>query len=207
MTSSFPDFSYEKQYQGVICGVDEAGRGPWAGPVVAAAVIITDSDAMPAGIHDSKKLTASTRNALLNDIQNNSEWCVGIATPEEIDNINILQATLLAMKRAVDGLPRKVDVALIDGNQLPKLDCAMECIKKGDSRSLSIAAASIIAKVTRDRMMAEAALTYPEYGFEKHAGYGTPQHQAALAQHGVTPLHRKSFKPIKLLLAQAEQAA
>ena len=202
MTSSFPDFSYEQQYDGIVCGVDEAGRGPWAGPVVAAAAIIPDVNLMPAGIHDSKKLTAAKREALLSDIQNNSEWAVGIATAEEIDNINILQATLLAMKRAVEGLPKNVNVALVDGNQPPKLDCQIECIKKGDSKSLSIAAASILAKVTRDRMMAEAALVYPEYGFEKHAGYGTPQHQAALAQHGVTPLHRRSFKPIRLILGE-----
>jgi len=202
MTSSFPDFSYEQKHHGIICGADEAGRGPWAGPVVAAAAIIPDINAMPMGIHDSKKLTAAKREALMSDIQNNSEWAVGIATADEIDNINILQATLLAMKRAVEGLPRSVDVALVDGNQSPKLDCTIECIKKGDSKSLSIAAASIIAKVTRDRMMAEAALQFPEYGFEKHAGYGTPQHQAALAQYGVTPLHRKSFKPIRLLLGE-----
>ena len=202
MTSSFPDFSYEQHYDGIVCGVDEAGRGPWAGPVVAAAAIIPNVSLMPQGIHDSKKLTAVKREALLNDIQNNSEWSVGIASTEEIDDINILQATLLAMKRAVEGLPRRVDVALIDGNQPPKLDCTIECIKKGDSKSLSIAAASIIAKVTRDRLMAEAARQYPEYGFENHAGYGTPQHQAALAQHGVTALHRRSFKPIRMLLGE-----
>lgn len=184
-----------------ICGIDEAGRGPWAGPVVAAAVIL-DKDNIPNGLRDSKKLSAKARAAIEIDIKNSAlAYSIGIATPQEIDDINILRATFLAMQRAFDALNPTADFALIDGNKAPKIDAPTMTIIKGDDKSASIAAASILAKNHRDQIMIEAHETYPQYGFDSHMGYGVPQHIAALAEHGPCPLHRKSFKPIRELMA------
>lgn len=197
-----PDFSLEEAHGGVVAGIDEAGRGPWAGPVVAAAVILHPAH-IPDGINDSKKLTARKREALYEVIRTQHQVGVGLATPEEIDALNILAATMLAMQRAVEALPTAPTLALVDGNRAPKLRCPVRTIIGGDAKSLSIAAASIMAKVTRDRLMAELSREYPGYGFERHAGYGTPAHQQALAMLGVTPQHRKSFKPIREYLERA----
>ena len=188
-----------------VCGVDEAGRGPWAGPVVAAALLFQPDDTIPRGLNDSKKLNAGAREELFEKLTaRNIIHGVGIATVEEIDSLNIWGATQLAMRRAVVALSLAPDVALVDGKLKPRdMPCAIEPVIGGDGISLSIAAASIIAKVTRDRIMAEHALAYPHYGFERHAGYGTPAHQQALATHGVTPLHRRSFAPIRALLERA----
>jgi len=202
-----PDFSYEDAALasgfGLICGVDEAGRGPWAGPVVAGAVIL-DRAIMPpslvGGLDDSKKLKPARRRALLKDLQDVAVIGIGVADVAEIDEINILQATMLAMTRAVGDLSAKPDVALIDGNKAPNLTCSTECVVKGDGKSLSIAAASIVAKVTRDNIMARLAETFPGYGWERNAGYGTREHQGALASLGVTTEHRKSFAPIRKIL-------
>jgi ribonuclease HII len=184
----------------LICGVDEAGRGPWAGPVCAAAVIL-DQAHIPAGLNDSKKLTAAKREALFPLIMAAADVGVGLVSAAEIDEINILQATYLAMSRAVAALKAKPTLALIDGNRAPKLFCATQTIIGGDAESLSIAAASIIAKVTRDRLMCELDKTFPAYGFAMHKGYGTSAHAAALAQHAPCTEHRKSFKPIRALLS------
>ncbi len=190
---------FEKNYPAPLCGVDEVGRGPWAGAVVAAAVILNPLH-IPAGINDSKKLSAKKREIICAELKKHAQWAIGIASVEEIDQLNILQASLLAMRRAVLALPSPPAFALVDGNRAPDLPCPCETIIKGDSISISIAAASIIAKVTRDNMLTELAREYPQYGFEKHAGYGTKQHQLALAEHGITPEHRRSFAPIKALL-------
>ena len=184
----------------IIAGVDEAGRGPWAGPVVAAAVVL-DPLRMPTGIADSKKLTAERREALFDEIFSTAQVGVAFADAERIDRDNILAATMWAMQRAVTELPRAPSLVLVDGNRAPPLECAIETIVKGDALSLSIAAASIIAKVSRDRMMARLDAQYPGYGFAQHKGYGTAQHSAALAEYGVTPLHRRSFKPVRMVLA------
>ncbi|QIE56271.1 ribonuclease HII [Pikeienuella piscinae] len=198
---TIPDFSFERATAAVpVAGVDEAGRGPWAGPVVAAAVIL-DPSSTPAGLNDSKKLTARRRAALFAALAPVAGIGVGIASVEEIDRLNILNATYLAMRRAVDALPEAPAFALIDGNRLPPdLPCPAEAVVKGDARSLSIAAASIVAKVTRDRIMAALAETHPEYGWESNAGYGVAAHRAALIAHGVTPHHRRSFRPIHNML-------
>lgn len=180
----------------IIAGVDEAGRGPWAGPVVAAAVVL-DPDAIPAGIADSKKLTAERRDALFDEIFAAAQVGIAFADAERIDRDNILAATMWAMQRAVAALEPAPSLVLVDGNRAPPLECAVETVVKGDALSLSIAAASIVAKVSRDRMMARLDLQYPGYGFAQHKGYGTAQHSAALARHGVTPLHRRSFKPVR----------
>ena len=177
----------------VICGVDEAGRGPLAGPVFAAAVILPEGHIIE-GVNDSKKLSEKKREMLFDKI---IEECVcysiGTASEKEIDEINILQATYLAMKRAVDGLEIRPDYVLIDGNRMPPLDIPAETIVKGDGKSASIAAASIIAKVSRDRYMLELAKKYPQYEFEKHKGYGTKLHYEKIAEHGISDIHRKSF--------------
>lgn len=177
----------------VICGVDEAGRGPLAGPVFAAAVILPEGHIIE-GVNDSKKLSEKKREMLFDKI---IEECVcysiGTASEKEIDEINILQATYLAMKRAVEGLEIKPDYVLIDGNRMPPLDIPAETIVKGDGKSASIAAASIIAKVSRDRYMLELAEKYPQYEFEKHKGYGTKLHYEKIAEHGISDIHRKSF--------------
>lgn len=205
---AFPSLEREQHYApSLVCGVDEAGRGPWAGPVVAAAVILNPMN-IPAGIHDSKKLSPVKRDMLYQQIIECSvSYAIAQAAVEEIDALNILGATMLAMRRAVAGLSIMPSVALIDGNRSPALEnMHIETMVKGDSRSLSIAAASILAKVTRDRMMQELDVQYPHYGFAKHAGYGTPQHQQALATHGITPHHRKSYAPIRALMAHKEAA-
>lgn len=203
-----PDFSIEHTFKGLIAGVDEAGRGPWAGPVVAGAAILDQHTLDPdlvAGLDDSKKLTPKRREALFQVLQDSpaATLGVGVATVAEIDEINILQATFLAMSRAVADLPQPVDVALVDGNQTPKLPCKVHTVVKGDSRSLSIAAASIVAKVTRDRMMAELAAAFPGYGWESNQGYGAPAHRQGLDRLGVTPHHRTSYAPIRALLEKS----
>ncbi len=199
-----PDFELENEHSGLVCGVDEAGRGPWAGPVTAAAVIFDQSTLSPElaqSLNDSKKLSAKKREALIDQIKAGSIWALGEASVDEIDELNILQATFLAMRRAVQGLSQKPDYALIDGNKLPpELGVPGNPVIKGDGLSCSIAAASIIAKVTRDQQMAKLAEDYPGYGWEKNAGYGVKLHQEGLATLGVTPHHRKSFKPIKKIM-------
>ena len=195
-----PTFEYElASGRAIICGVDEAGRGPWAGPVCAAAVIL-DARNIPAGLNDSKKLTEGKRERLYPEIIAAADVGVGLVSAAEIDEINILQATYLAMNRAVAVLKSKPSLALIDGNRAPKLFCVTQMIIGGDAKSLSIAAASIIAKVTRDRLMIEMDAAYPAYCFARHKGYGTAFHAAALAKHGPCTEHRKSFAPIRALL-------
>jgi ribonuclease HII len=182
-----------------IAGVDEAGRGPWAGPVVAAAVIL-NPDRIPANINDSKVLDEDARAFLYNRIMKVAIVGVGIADVDRIDRDNILVATLWAMSQAVAKLSAAPKLVLIDGNRAPRLPMAARTIVKGDAKCLSIAAASIIAKVTRDRIMMDLARDYPGYGFERHKGYGTPEHQAAIAKLGVSVLHRRSFRPVQLAL-------
>ena len=183
-----------------IAGVDEVGRGPLAGAVVAAAVILNPDDPID-GLMDSKKLSAKRREQLALEIRVRAiAWCVARAEREEIDEINILQASLLAMQRAVNGLNVRVDRALIDGNRCPHLDCPAEAIVKGDSLIPSISAASILAKVARDNEMVELDGIYPGYGLAKHKGYPTAQHLAALQTLGPSPIHRRSFGPVKKLL-------
>lgn len=185
-----------------IVGVDEVGRGPWAGPVTAAAVWL-DPAQIPTGLNDSKKLTAARREALAELLQDQAVVSIAHASVQEIDQMNILQASHLAMCRAVAGLPFAPDLALVDGNRLPRdLPCAGECVVKGDARSVSIAAASIVAKVVRDRIMVDLAQQHPGYGWDRNAGYGTKLHQSALRDFGVTPHHRRSFKPIHKILYQ-----
>lgn len=178
----------------VICGIDEAGRGPLAGPVHAAAVILPMGLEIE-GLNDSKKLSEKKREQLFDVICEKAiDYSIGIATEKEIDEINILNATFLAMHRAVDGLRIKPDYALIDGNQYPKIPfVAEETVVKGDAKSMSVAAASILAKVSRDRFMLEKAKEYPQYQFEKHKGYGTKLHYEMLAEYGPSPIHRMSF--------------
>lgn len=197
-----PDLSFEQSMQGCIAGIDEAGRGPWAGPVVASAVVL-DLNNIPEGINDSKKLSAHKRENLYQEIITQCLVGTGFASVEEIDQLNILQATFLAMRRAFDELSKKVvvDGVLIDGNHSILLPCPVKALIKGDSLSLSIAAASIVAKVTRDRVMHELSMQCPQYGWERNAGYGTKHHQEALTSYGVTIHHRKTFAPIRLLLA------
>ncbi len=198
MPKSTPDFFFERQCCGPVCGVDEAGRGPLAGPVVAAAVILAP-EKTPEGLNDSKILSKIRRELLLNEIIKNADIGIGIAEPEEIDRANILGASLIAMRRAVLALPCLPDKALIDGNKLPDLPCEAEFIIKGDSRSLSIAAASIVAKVTRDKLMEDADIRYPGYYFAQHKGYATELHRNQIDKLGPCPIHRRSFAPIKLL--------
>jgi len=186
-----------------VAGIDEAGRGPWAGPVVAAAVIL-DPDDMPGGLNDSKKLSEKSRIRLYDEISATSDVGVGLADPKEIDAYNILQATFLAMQRAIANLAADPDMALVDGKLLPDLPCAGQAIVKGDGRSVSIAAASIIAKVTRDRIMSDLAVEFPDYGWDRNKGYGTKDHQNGLALAGITPHHRRSFKPIHKILCLSE---
>ena len=185
---------------GLIAGVDEAGRGPLMGPVVAAAVILDDRHPIK-GLADSKKLTALQREKLYDEIRAKALCCsIALATVEEIDELNILQATLLAMKRAVEGLRLKPHKALVDGNRLPALNMLAEAIVKGDALVPAISAASILAKVTRDRWCVEYDLLFPQYGFAGHKGYGTAAHLAALQAHGACPQHRKSFAPVAAVL-------
>jgi ribonuclease HII len=185
---------------GPVCGVDEAGRGPWAGPVSAAAVILNVDD-LPAGIHDSKALTAARREALEVEIKARAvAWGVGFASVEEIAELNILQATGLAMCRAIEALAVTPAAALVDGNYRFKLPCEVRTAVGGDGLSLSIAAASILAKTARDRLMVELDAQYPGYGFASHKGYNAPVHQAALRELGPCPAHRRSWSPIRALL-------
>ncbi len=186
---------------GLVAGVDEAGRGPLAGPVVAAAVILDELKPIQ-GLADSKKLTAKRRERLFDEIRAKA-LCFSIAesSVQEIDALNILQATMLAMQRAVEGLRLKPNKVLVDGNRLPRLDILAEAIVQGDAKVSAISAASILAKVHRDRMCAEMHQAYPAYGFDQHKGYGTQAHLAALTTHGATPLHRRSFAPVAKLLS------
>lgn len=177
----------------VLCGVDEAGRGPLAGDVYAAAVVL-NGDTLIEGLNDSKKLSEKRREELFDIIiEKADDYCIATASVEEIDELNILNATMLAMKRAVEGLKRTPDLALIDGNRLPDLDCRAECVIKGDATSASIAAASILAKVSRDRYMKRLAEEYPQYCFEQHKGYGTKLHYEMLEKYGISDIHRKTF--------------
>lgn len=188
---------------GLVAGVDEAGRGPLAGPVVAAAVILDDLHPIK-GLADSKKLTASRRDALFDEIRAKALCCsIAMASVEEIDQLNILQATLLAMRRAVEGLRLKPIRVLVDGNRLPVLRIQAEAIVKGDSLVPAISAASILAKVHRDRLCADMDQQYPHYGFARHKGYGTAVHLAALQEHGACEQHRKSFRPVTDVLNKA----
>ena len=201
-----PDYSLEQAATEAgarrIVGVDEVGRGPWAGPVVAAAVWL-DPAKIPEGLNDSKKLSAARRDALELQIAAVADVSVALATVEEIDEINILAATYLAMQRAIAGLSIAPDHLLIDGNRLPPdLPAPAQAIIKGDGRSQSIAAASIMAKIWRDRLMVDLAQQHPGYGWETNAGYGTKTHQSGLREFGVTPHHRRSFKPIHNILYQ-----
>ena len=186
-----------------VAGVDEAGRGPLAGPVVAAAVIL-DPERPIAGLDDSKKLSARRREALALEIRAHAlAWCVAEASVEEIDSLNILQATFLAMRRAVLGLSTHPELVLVDGNQLPDFGLPARAIIGGDASEAAISAASILAKTHRDAMMAAADADFPGYGFARHAGYGTAQHMAALAELGACPLHRRSFAPVRRVLESA----
>jgi ribonuclease HII len=186
---------------GLLAGVDEAGRGPLAGPVVAAAVILNDQNPIK-GLADSKKLTARQRERLYDEIRAKALCCsVAEASVEEIDQINILQATLLAMRRAVEGLRLKPNKVLVDGNRLPVLDILAEAIVQGDSKVQAISAASILAKVHRDRWCETIDRDYPQYGFASHKGYGTAEHMQALKTFGATPWHRQSFAPVAAVLS------
>jgi len=187
----------------LIAGVDEAGRGPLVGVVVAAAVILDPSRPIQ-GLGDSKKLSEKRREQLFPEIISQSlSWAIASASPAEIDQLNILQASLLAMKRAVEALSLQPDIALVDGNQRPRLACRVEAIVKGDSKVAAISAASILAKVERDRLMRALHELYPLYGFDQHKGYPTASHLALLRQHGPCPEHRRSFGPVKLVLDQS----
>lgn len=204
-----PDFELENSLNCVVAGIDEAGRGPWAGPVVAGAVVIMDknlADELVKGLDDSKKISAKKREKLylkLLEEEQKGKLAIGVgeASAQEIDEINILQATFLAMKRAAKSLKVNPEFAIIDGNQTPRdFPCKTKTVIKGDAKCMSISAASIVAKVYRDRLMTDLAKKYPYYAFEKNAGYGTAAHIAGLKQFGITPEHRKSYKPIKAFL-------
>ena len=189
--------------RGLVAGVDEAGRGPLAGPVVAAAVIL-DARQPIAGLADSKKLTALRREKLFDEILAKALCCsIAEASVEEIERLNILQATMLAMQRAVEGLRLKPGHVLVDGNRLPTLGMTSEAIVKGDATVPAISAASILAKVTRDRWCAQVDVDYPQYGFAGHKGNGTAAHLQALQDHGACPLHRKTFAPVTAVVSQA----
>lgn len=201
---SGPDFDYEtslmRTHGGPVAGIDEAGRGPWAGPVVAGAVIL-DAGNIPAGLNDSKVLSEQKREELFEKIMETAVVGVGIADVDRIDTDNILQATFWAMTQACEALDTRPAAALIDGNRCPKgLPCPAHPLIRGDALSLSIAAASIIAKVTRDRIMRDLSQAHPAYGWGRNKGYGTREHSSALQAHGVTEHHRRSFKPIRALL-------
>ncbi|EHK9574420.1 ribonuclease HII [Vibrio parahaemolyticus] len=194
-----PPFEYPQGYQ-LIAGVDEVGRGPLVGDVVTAAVILDPNNPIE-GLNDSKKLSEKKRLALLPEIKEKAlAWAVGRCSPEEIDELNILQATMVAMQRAIAGLKAQPDLALIDGNRCPELPMDSQAVVKGDLRVAEISAASIIAKVVRDQEMEELDKQYPQFGFAKHKGYPTKAHFEAIEQHGVISEHRKSFKPVKKAL-------
>lgn len=192
MTWEFEEKAWQNGYSAV-CGVDEAGRGPLAGPVCAAAVILP-SGIVIEGLNDSKKMSEKKREALFDIITENAvSWSVSLVDEKTIDEINILQATYRAMRQAVEGLPHPADFAYIDGNRMEGMDLPYECVVSGDARIPSIAAASIVAKVTRDRLMRDFAVRYPVYGFERHKGYGSRAHHEALLQYGPCPIHRRTF--------------
>ncbi len=198
-----PDFALERAAGGLVAGIDEAGRGPWAGPVVAAAVILDAATLPPSladGLDDSKTLSPARRRALCADLVACAEIGVGAAGIREIEERNILGATLAAMARALAALPRRPSAALVDGNRAPDLPCRVETVVRGDSRSFSIAAASIVAKVTRDGIMARLSARYPEFGWERNAGYGTAEHRRALERLGPSPHHRRGFAPVRRML-------
>ena len=208
---SGPDFAFEEAAFAAgarfVAGVDEVGRGPLAGPVSAAAVIL-DVTRIPEGLNDSKQLSAKRRAALAAQIMESADWCVAHASVEEVDRLNILQASHLAMCRAVQGLRQRPCLALVDGNRLPRdLSVPGQAVVKGDARSLSIAAASIIAKLLRDRIMVDLAQQHPGYGWEVNAGYPTKQHRQALLDLGVTPHHRRSFGPVHKILCKGPAAS
>jgi ribonuclease HII len=198
-----PDFSFERlsgrDSGKIICGVDEVGRGPLAGPVVASAVILplVFPEIIRREIRDSKKMSATAREDIYEPLLQNCAYAIDEASVEEIDRLNILWASMLAMQRAVGKLHALIDTALVDGNRAPKLDCETVTIIAGDDKSLSIAAASIIAKVHRDRLMKKLSEEFPSYGWERNAGYGTRQHMAALQKFGVTVWHRTTFAPVR----------
>ncbi len=196
----FPGFMDQLSSGQLICGVDEAGRGPLAGPVFAAAVILDPAKPIK-GLRDSKKLTEAKRDQLTIQIKKYARaWCIAQASAEEIDQINILQASLLAMQRAVQGLSVTPDVALIDGNRCPILTMASYAIVKGDDKVAAISAASILAKTARDAALVELHTLYPLYAFDQHKGYSTTLHLARLQEHGVSPVHRATFEPVRLRL-------
>lgn len=208
---NYPTLSFERKVGAKsICGVDEAGRGPLAGPVVAAAVILPDISAKWGGlpeeigavVRDSKLLTPPHRSKIAKSLLNIAEIGTGIASVEEIDSLNILQATLLAMRRAVQNLKSIPEAALVDGNVKPSLDCQTHCIIGGDNLVMSISAASIIAKVTRDAMMLELAKQHPGYGWEHNQGYGTKEHMEAIERLGITQHHRRSFAPVASVIVK-----
>ncbi|MFQ5983990.1 MAG: ribonuclease HII [Alphaproteobacteria bacterium] len=196
-----PDLGLERALPIPVAGVDEAGRGPWAGPVVAAAVIL-DAPNVPPGLADSKTLSRSRREALFAALQESAAIGLGEASVKEVERLNVLGATLLAMRRAVAALTLPPAYVLVDGPRLPDLSCPATAVVGGDRRSLSIAAASIAAKVTRDRLMAGLAARYPGFGWERNAGYGTPEHRAALRRLGLTPEHRRNFRPVARALQE-----
>ena len=199
-----PCFKLERDHPLPLAGVDEAGCAPLAGPVVAAAVVL-DRDRFPRGIDDSKKLDLQTREAIYAKLQQQARFGVGICTVEEIDSLNIYWARMLAMIRAVDALGFEPAMVMVDGNRCPKWERVSVAVVAGDAKCRSIAAASIVAKVTRDRMMAEYAETHPGYGWESNRGYPTPDHRRALRELGPTPLHRRSFGLVREVLAAAAQ--
>ena len=204
-----PDMSLENQAAGTVAGVDEVGRGPLAGPVVAAAVIIPPQAAaqmIADGLDDSKRLTAKKRRSLFEFLTSHCACAIGAGSIADIERLNILGASLLAMRRAVLALPATPALVLVDGNRLPELPCAARAIVGGDGKSLSIAAASVVAKVVRDRAMAALAARYPAYGWERNAGYGTREHQDALRRFGATPHHRQSFRPVAALKLTSAEA-
>ncbi len=202
-----PDDAIERGLRGLVAGVDEAGRGPLAGPVVAAAAVLP-LDGLPpalaAEIRDSKQLAPARRRALYPAIRRHAAIGVGAASVAEIETVNILAATMRAMARAVAALPLRPSVALVDGNRAPDLPCRVETLVGGDARSLSIAAASIVAKVTRDRIMARLAVRYPGFGWERNSGYGTAAHRSALRSLGITRHHRRTFAPVRACLTAVD---
>lgn len=198
-TATFSLFDYAGE---VICGVDEAGRGPLAGPVMAAAVILDPLHPI-AGLRDSKKLSEQKRDQLAIEIKQHAlAWAIAECSEEEIDRLNILQATMLAMRRAVEALKIQPTLALIDGNRCPVMSVRSEAIVKGDDKVQAISAASILAKTARDHALAQLHLRYPQYALDQHKGYPTALHLERLREHGVSPIHRKSYAPVKALLIQ-----
>ena len=190
---------FEASYREPLAGVDEVGRGPLAGPVIAAAVIL-DKQNIPDGIKDSKKITKTKMSFIAEQIKKNSIFAFGTSSVKEIDKINILQASLLAMKRAIESLKKIPKIVLVDGIYVPNIGLDILPIKGGDNKSISIAAASIIAKDHRDKLMLNYSKIYPDYRFEKNSGYGTKEHLLAIQKYGITPIHRKSFSPIHKIL-------